>query len=130
MVARLPETALETPLLRIRHEILYHDLDLDQAVAALRLARSSVPDTCPFAFDGVANRERIDSYYDPFGNLDIRQRTLLEIGRELYRGGSRVAAEEVRRELLTDNGLNALQRLQLDAYWRHYLSSRTAPTRS
>lgn len=127
VVARLPDAAPETPLLRIRHEILRRNLAPDRALAALRHACAGVPETCPFTFDGVTDRGRIDSYYDPFGNLDVRQRMQLEIGRELHRGGDPAAAEDARQELQADPGLNPLQRLQLDVYWRQYLTAAEQP---
>ena len=58
----------------------------------------------PFTFDGVVDRSRLDSYYDPFGNLSIRQRALLAAD----------GPEAIRPEL------SGLQASQLAAYWPAY----------
>ena len=74
-----------------------------------------------FTFTGVKDAARIDSYYDPFGNLSIEQRARLEIARESYKGGRVEAAEGMRTHLLTSAGLSVLQRHQLEAYWDAYV---------
>ena len=68
-----------------------------------------------FTFTGVKDAARIDSYYDPVGNLSIEQRTRLEIARESYKGGRVEAAEGMRTHLLTSAGLSVLQRHQFEA---------------
>ena len=56
-----------------------------------------------FTFTGVKDAARIDSYYDPFGNLSIEQRARLEIARESYKGGRVEAAEGMRTHLLLED---------------------------
>jgi hypothetical protein len=74
-----------------------------------------------FTYTGVKDAARIDSFYDPFGNLSIEQRARLEIARESYKGGRVEAAEGMRTHLLTSAGLSVLQRHQLEAYWDAYV---------
>lgn len=58
-----------------------------QPRAAALLYRQIVAD-CPadvqFTWTGVKDASRIDSYFDPFGNLRVRQRAAIELARILY----------------------------------------------
>lgn len=48
----------------------------------------------PFSWDGVKDRARIDSFFDPFGNLDVRQRARVELARALFAQGKSASAEQ------------------------------------
>src|SRR3546814_14807812 len=52
-----------------------------------------------FTWDGVKDRKRIDSYFDPFGNLTIAQRARLEAARIYYLLGRDPEAEAIRSAL-------------------------------
>lgn len=58
---------------------------------------------------------RLDSWFDPFGNLSVRQRAHLELARESIRAGRRAEADRLRTAL--GGELTARQRRQLDGYW-------------
>ncbi|HEX5725794.1 MAG TPA: hypothetical protein VFX98_10045 [Longimicrobiaceae bacterium] len=73
-----------------------------------------------FTWDGVRDRSRVDSYVDPFGNLTVGQRALLEAAREHAKLGHAPRAAELRKEL--EAKLTPLQRMQLAAYWEDHLA--------
>lgn len=108
----------ETALLRTRRDVLHHHLPGEHAVARYRALQ---PGTARFTFDGVQDRSRLDSYYDPFGNLTVAQRALLEIAREYYQLGRAADAERVKYHLVDVSDLSVLQSHQLLAYWDAYL---------
>ncbi len=46
----------------------------------------------PFSWTGVKDRARLDSFFDPFGNLDVRGRAHVELARTLFAQGKDEAA--------------------------------------
>lgn len=74
-----------------------------------------------FTYTGVRDRSRIDSFFDPFGNLNVAQRASVEAARVHHALGERDAAEAIRQRLR--QGLDGeLKRLQLDGYWARYVA--------
>lgn len=69
----------------------------------------------PFTWNGVKDASRVDSYFDPFGNLSVAQRAALESARELYKLGDIDAAAGVRNAL--SGALTATRAAQFLAYW-------------
>jgi len=112
---------LQAALLRTRYEVLTGQMQPAVAGAQYNeIYRSTEPGT-RFSFDGVKDRSRVDSYFDPFGNLDVRQRALLEAGREQYKRGHSGEANRARKRLLDKSSFSRLQELQLSAYWDEYV---------
>ncbi len=72
-----------------------------------------------FRWTGVLDRRRLDSYFDPFGNLTIAQRARLEMARESAKLNEPGETQRLRRLLAGE--LPELQRVQLEAYWREFL---------
>jgi hypothetical protein len=122
VVARLEEQpTAKTLLFRTRLGVLTGGVGPEDATQHYQRIRMMAQDDERFTFTGVKDAARIDSYYDPFGNLSIEQRARLEIARESYKGGRVEAAEGMRTHLLTSAGLSLLQRHQLEAYWDAYV---------
>ncbi|WP_129793780.1 hypothetical protein [Sphingosinicella sp. CPCC 101087] len=74
----------------------------------------------PFSWTGVRDRSRLDSFFDPFGNLTVAQRASVEAARVHHALDEQEAAETLRlglRQALDSD----LKRLQLDAYWARYV---------
>lgn len=73
-----------------------------------------------FAWTGVKDRSRLDSFFDPFGNLTVAQRAMVEAARLHSRLGRPAKAEALkaglRQALTTDD-----QRAQVDGYWARYI---------
>lgn len=85
-----------------------------------------------FTWTGVKDPSRLDSYYDPFGNLTVGSRALLEAARLHLRLGERVTADRIRRQLAATLNSEA-KRQQLDGYWARYIepaATRAAPPRA
>lgn len=120
--ARARPTAPELPLLRARYAVLTrHE---SPAAAATRFEQIALAaDTAArFAFTGVEDGRRLDSYYDPFGNLGVRQRALVEAAREWARAGRPADAERARGALLRGGAWSPLRRAQLVVYWERYIA--------
>lgn len=110
----------ETTLLGTRLGMLRSEVDAAEAMRRYERVRAMPGAANPFTFDGVIDRSRVDSYYDPFGNLTISQRALLEIGRERAERGE-AAARQALEELMQMDGLGQLRRHQLAAYWDEFV---------
>jgi hypothetical protein len=122
VVARLEEQpTAETRLFRTRLDVRTGGVGPEDAAQHYERIRMMARDDERFTFTGVKDTTRIDSYYDPFGNLSIEQRARLEIARESHKGGRVEAAEGMRTHLLTSAGLSVLHRHQLEAYWDAYV---------
>ena len=67
-----------------------------------------------FSWDGVKDRARIDSFFDPFGNLDVRQRARVELARTLFAQGKNARAEQNLDQLAGE--LSPRNALQLRGY--------------
>ncbi len=114
------ETA-ETLLLRTRLEVLTSELAPKEAILRYERAQEMAAEGERFTFDGVQDRRRIDSYYDPFGNLTIRERTELEEARESHKLGQSEVAARVLRKLMGKARASELQRRQLEVYWEEFV---------
>ncbi|MFL5539323.1 MAG: hypothetical protein ACJ8J0_10030 [Longimicrobiaceae bacterium] len=73
-----------------------------------------------FTWTGVQDRSRLDSYFDPFGNLTVARRALLEQAREEAKRGRADEAARLRTQL--EAQLTPVQRIQLAAYWDEYVA--------
>ncbi len=73
-----------------------------------------------FTWTGVKDVTRLDSYFDPFGNLSVGQRARLEAAREHLRLGQHAEALLVRQELAGE--LTSRMQRQLEAYWAEHLA--------
>jgi hypothetical protein len=120
MLARLERSAPgpESALLRARFEVLAGRLRPTEALAAYRAVAESAGGT-RFAWTGVKDRARVDSYFDPFGNLTVKQRAMLEQARELGKLGRGAEADALRDRLAAE--LGGVQAAQLLAYWPAYV---------
>lgn len=109
----------ETRLLAARLAEMQGRMSPEQALSAyLAIAEEAGEPT--FAWDGVKDRKRIDSYFDPFGNLTIAQRARLEAARIYYLLGPDREAEAIRTALRSELG-TSLKQAQLDGYWPLYV---------
>ena len=127
--ARSRPNAPELALLRERYAVLVRRVPArDAAVAYERLA-TLTDSVARFAFTGVEDVRRLDSYFDPFGNLSVRQRAILEAAREWSRAGQQTRTLPLRSLLTATGSWSELRRGQLAAYWDRYIAPVTAPDR-
>lgn len=111
---------VESALLRTRLDVLRGRLSAERAAARYRELRSGVDANARFSWTGVIDTRRVDSFADPFGNLTIAQRALLEEARELARAGRAAEAGRLRTEL--EEALPAMKAAQLRAYWPDWVT--------
>ncbi|MFL5615051.1 MAG: hypothetical protein ACJ796_15405 [Gemmatimonadaceae bacterium] len=115
-----PATA-DITLLQTRHDVLTHRLPGDAAAAAYERLASSADTMAAFTFTGVEDVRRVDSYYDPFGNLRVRQRAMIEAAREWVRAGQPDRARHLHEQLIESRKWSALQEAELAVYWDRYI---------
>lgn len=105
----------EVQLLAVRLGLLQGRIGRTEAIRRYRQVAASAGDA-RFSWTGVKDARRVDSWFDPFGNLNVRQRALLEASRELLLDGRRRQADALRATVARE--LSPRQRAQLDGYWR------------
>jgi len=105
----------QTRLLRTRLERLQGRIGRDAAIAGYRAVAAEAGDST-FVWTGVKDATRVDSWFDPFGNLDVRRRALLEAAREAQAGGDAAAAAGLLDACAA--GLSPRQQAQLRGYWQ------------
>jgi hypothetical protein len=128
-LASLPpsEPEPERQLFSIRLDQLTHQLKPDAAIRRYRvlIAATSVDER--FTWTGANDSDRLDSYFDPFGNLTIRQRARLELARALAQAGRMDEARAGFDELVHELGRQ--QAFQAETYAPIYLwPAQNAPT--
>ncbi|WP_313230064.1 hypothetical protein [Stenotrophomonas acidaminiphila] len=111
----------ETRLLEARFARLTGRMSPREAIDAYqRVADQAGAET--FTWTGIQDETRLDSYFDPFGNLTVRQRALLEIARERTALGMPGQDEAMRR---IGSELSARKAMQLAAYWDRHIAQST-----
>jgi hypothetical protein len=109
----------ELALFRLRLARLTGAASATATLAAYRELLVHMPKDAGFTWTGVQDHTRVDSYFDPFGNLSLHQRLQLEIGRELYASGHPAEAEAQRAALA--KLLSPTQAAQLSSYWDMFI---------
>ncbi|GAA0459988.1 hypothetical protein GCM10008935_14110 [Alkalibacillus silvisoli] len=112
---------LETEIFNIRFELLTRKIKSEDAISKYKNLLDNIEPNRKFKFNGVKDNSKIDSYYDPFGNLTVMNRVRLEIAREYYKGGNINEGERFRKHIMENDNLTQLQQLQLNAYWDDYV---------
>lgn len=112
----------ESPLFRARLEELTGRLAPRAAVTRYRSLLAATAADAAFGWTGVKDASRLDSFFDPFGNLTVRQRITLELVRSLRATGGAREASRLLGELR--NQLGERKGRQLDAYAAEYLHSK------
>lgn len=113
------QSTSEVALLAARLDLLEGRISRSEAIKRYRQVANDAG-VQSFTWNGVKDKTRIDSYFDPFGNLNIRQRALLEAARELHAEGSTNTAEKIRVELSDE--LAGRKQAQLSGYWKRYVT--------
>ncbi|WP_363798604.1 hypothetical protein ABU614_01600 [Lysobacter firmicutimachus] len=121
------EAAGATPqarLFRVRLDLLQGRIGRNAAIAGYRAIAGEAGEA-RFAWTGVKDAARVDSWFDPFGNLDVRRRALLEAARETLATGDAAGADELLEACVA--GLSPRQREQLRGYWRRDIAAARPP---
>jgi hypothetical protein len=120
-LATLPksEPASEREIFAIRLGQLTHELTPADAIARYQALIAATPADLCFTWTGAKDPARLDSYFDPFGNLTIRQRARLELARAQAEAGQTEPAKTGFAALLRE--LNGQQAFQAETYAPLYL---------
>jgi hypothetical protein len=122
IVGELGTASHEAQLFATRLGYLTHKLSPTEALARYEaLERVTAADEM-FHWNGVKDRSRIDSTFDPFGNLTVKQRIALEIARLAHQLGQGARAQQIEDQLIAR--LTPLQAAQLHSYWKPYVIDR------
>ena len=114
----------EAELFRTRFAVLHEALPPREAAERYeRIARRPGIDDS-FTFRAATDERRIDTYFDPFGNLDVLARAWVEAARECTRAGAPDRATAIREQLLTSRRWSPLQLAELGTYWDRYIGAR------
>jgi hypothetical protein len=121
VLAALPrsEPEAERQFFSIRLDQLTHKLTLDTVIERYRALIAATPSDQQFSWTGVKDLDRLDSYFDPFGNLSIRQRAHLELARAQAYAGQMEAASASFEGLVQE--LGAEKAFQANSYAPMYL---------
>nr|WP_254696152.1 hypothetical protein [Lysobacter enzymogenes] len=111
----------QTRLLRVRLELRQGRIARAEAIARYG-AIAAEAGAARFGWTGVKDAGRVDSWFDPFGNLDVRRRALLEAARETLAQGDAAAASVLLDQCAA--GLSPRQQEQLRGYWRRDIEPR------
>lgn len=114
----------EVRLLETRLDLLEERITPAVALDRYRSIATDAGDA-RFTWTGVTDGARLDSYFDPFGNLTVRQRALLETARELHRAGRGEEAAGLQKTL--GSQLGQRKQAQLAGYWERYIVPSAAP---
>lgn len=87
----------------------------------LQIAKNA--DGARFGWTGVKDNSRIDSFFDPFGNLTVSSRASLEAAR-IYTHLGRPAESAALRSRLRASLDSDFKRMQLTEYWDRYIDRR------
>lgn len=111
----------EVEFLKIKLEALTNIKSSSEIIEKYEHLLRKVDSKATFTYDGVKDRKRIDSFFDPFGNLSILNRVQIELAREYARVKNMEKVGEIKELLLEQHRHSALQKLQLSAYWDKYV---------
>lgn len=104
----------EAQLFQTRYDVLSGRISLSEAAKRYVAIAGAAASARPFTWAGVKDRARIDSFFDPFGNLDVRRRAQLELARTLFAQGKDARARQTLNTLAS--GLSPRMALQLHGY--------------
>lgn len=104
----------EARLFETRYAVLTGKISPAEAMRRYDAIAGDPAAATPFTWDGVKDRSRIDSFFDPFGNLDVRQRARVEQARTLFAQDKAVRAGQLLDQI--GAGLSPRKALQLRGY--------------
>ncbi|WP_428229528.1 hypothetical protein [Flavobacterium sp.] len=113
------ENNTEINFLKIKYDLFLKKIDSKEAIKQYKNLLTNSDSDRDFTWNGVKNKSRIDSYFDPFGNLNVLQRIHLELLRE-YSKTSNLKGCQSETEVLS-KGLNTLKNNMLLEYIRQYI---------
>lgn len=104
----------EAKLFETRHALLTDKIAPAEAARRYEAIAADPTAATPLTWNGVKDEVRIDSFFDPFGNLDVRQRARVELARSLFALGKARRAEAELARIAAE--LSPRKALQLRGY--------------
>lgn len=120
----------EARLIETRMSLLRRQIAPAAAIATYERIAADNSANITFTFTGVQDSRRVDSYFDPFGNLSVRQRAMVEAARVHTSLGNRARVDVLRATLMASASWTPLQEGELAVYWRRYVEATPTSSRS
>ncbi|MFC4163540.1 hypothetical protein ACFOWU_07750 [Epilithonimonas zeae] len=113
------DESIELEFFKIRRAVVFEKIPSKKALNLYQVLLGKI-DNENWSWNGVKDETRIDSYFDPFGNLTLKDRIRLEVARE-YRKLSKHNACQNQIEII-NSGLNSYKKSMLNFYIEKYLN--------
>jgi len=113
------DESIELEFFKIRRAVVFEKIPSKKALNLYQVLLGKIGNE-NWSWNGVKDETRIDSYFDPFGNLTLKDRIRLEIARE-YRKLSKHNACQNQIEII-NSGLNSYKKSMLNFYIEKYLN--------
>lgn len=113
------DTNSEKELYAIKFDLLNNNINSKSAIKRYKKLLDNPQSKNNFVWTGVKYKDRIDSYFDPFGNMTLNQRIRLELAREYLNISEDNLFEKTRDTLV--NEFNGLKKNLLISYLETYL---------
>lgn len=113
----------EVKLLEVKLELLKETITDTEAIKRYIELEKGLNYYQRFTYTGVKDKTRIDSYFDPFGNLSVKNRLRIELGKSFYNIKQKDKVDVLKEEILSMSSLTIFQEKQLEAYWNMYIST-------
>lgn len=113
------DESIELEFFKTRRALVFEKISSKQALNQYQVLLGKI-DNENWSWTGVKDVSRIDSYFDPFGNLTLKERIRLELARE-YR--KLLKHKEFHNQIeIINSGLNSYKRSMLNFYIEKYLN--------
>lgn len=113
------DESIELEFFKIRRAVVFEKIPSKKALNLYQVLLGKIGNE-NWSWNGVKDETRIDSYFDPFGNLTLKDRIRLEVARE-YRKLSKHNACQNQIEII-NSGLNSYKKSMLNFYIEKYLN--------
>lgn len=113
------DESIELEFFKIRRALVFEKISSKQALNQYQVLLGKI-DNENWSWTGVKDVSRIDSYFDPFGNLTLKERIRLELARE-YRKLLKYKEFHDQIEII-NSGLNSYKKSMLNFYIEKYLN--------
>jgi hypothetical protein len=114
-------SSAETRLLATRLGVLKGEVSPALAIERYEEIAREAGHSVAFTWTGVQDETRIDSYFDPFGNLSVGDRAWLEAARELHRLRRARESDAIRNRLAGARSPEQVRQLQ--TYWATFIGA-------
>ncbi|HKI79361.1 MAG TPA: hypothetical protein VKA26_12525 [Ignavibacteriaceae bacterium] len=109
----------ESGFFKIRYKLLKKEITHENAIDEYKSLLENVNEKTMFTWTGVKDKRRLDSYFDPFGNMTLWQRTHLELAREYYLINDFTNYLKEKNIIMAE--FNGLKKAMLTDYWSEYI---------